>query len=261
MPYYLGDDFHLIGRHAMSDCCVTDLSSTAANGKLIIDKGAILNQTRERLEQLKSFTIEGYDELLTGKAGEEHYALLHYLTKTYHAKNDSRHVVDIGTRFIASALALGASGVTVKSFDIPESEERMAAMRERTEEEWQKDLQSTESVHIEFYNLQLLKIPDAEFQQYMATWLIVLDTFHDPYTNPFEREFLSRVVNMKSPYKFRGIMVLDDIGISDEMKRWWKELQDNAVQWGFVAHDLTSVGHDTGTGLLDFSGKVVIVEP
>jgi hypothetical protein len=32
------------------------------------------------------------------------------------------------------------------------------------------------------------------------------------------------------------------------------------MEWGFVANDLTSVAHYAGTGLLDFSGQVAIVE-
>ena len=60
--------------------------------------------------------------------------------------------------------------------------------------------------------------------------------------------------------KFEGILMLDDIHFNQEMGQWWKELQDNADQWGFKAYDLTSVGHFSGTGLLDFSGKLVIKE-
>jgi hypothetical protein len=236
------------------------LSSTAANGKLVIDKSAIRNQSKERLEQLKKFTVPEYEQFITGNPGGEHYPLLHYVTKTYHAANDCRHVVDIGTRYVASSLALGASGVHVKTFDIPASHERVAAFRGKTEAAWQQELQSNENVHIEFYNLDLLTVPDEDFHRYMATWLIVLDTFHEPYSVPFEREFLSRLVNLKDPFKFRGIMLLDDIHMNEEMERWWKELQDNAAEWGFVAYDLTSVGHFSGTGLLDFSGQVDIVE-
>ena len=88
------------------------------------------------------------------------------------------------------------------------------------------------------------------------TWLVVLDTFHKPYTVPFEREFLSRVVSMEP--KFEGILILDDIYHSKEMRQWWQEVQDNADQWGYTAYDLTTIGHSSGTALLDFSGKVVI---
>jgi hypothetical protein len=41
------------------------------------------------------------------------------------------------------------------------------------------------------------------------------------------------------------------------MQTWWKELQENAVGNGYVAHDITKIGHETGTSLLDFSGGQV----
>jgi hypothetical protein len=31
---------------------------------------------------------------------------------------------------------------------------------------------------------------------------------------------------------YKGLMVLDDIHMDEEMERWWKELQDNANEWG-----------------------------
>jgi hypothetical protein len=247
-------DFHSTRPHACSSK-TSGRSSTAVNGKLIIDKGALRNQPKERLEQLKRFTA-----LILADPGKEHYALLHYLTKTYHANTDCRHVVEIGTRYVASALALGASGVTVKAFNIPEREDHEGAFPEQTKEAWQQELQSTENVQIEFNNLNLLKASNLDFQQYMTTWLIVLDTYHETYSVQFERQFLARLVNLTDPFKFRGIILVDDIHYDAEMEHWWNELQDNAMRWGFVPHDLTSVGHDSGTGLLDFSGHVIVVD-
>ena len=89
----------------------------------------------------------------------------------------------------------------------------------------------------------------------MNTWLIMLDTFHKPYTVPFEREWLTRLIDAKF---FNGILLLDDIWLNTEMKKWWTELQDNAVRDGYVVHDITKVGHKTGTGLLDFSGDGLV---
>jgi hypothetical protein len=57
---------------------------------------------------------------------------------------------------------------------------------------------------------------------------------------------------------FKGILLLDDIHLNPEMEKWWKELQDSAGKLGFVAYDVSNVGHFSGTGLLDFSGKVRI---
>jgi hypothetical protein len=84
-----------------------------------------------------------------------------------------------------------------------------------------------------------------------------LFTHHLPYSNPFEREWLNRLLQMGD---FSGLVLLDDINLNAEMKKWWKELQDKAMERGYKTYDLTSVGHFSGTGLLDFSGKVKIVE-
>ena len=225
--------------------------------EIVIDKTAIRAQSKDSLEQLKQFTEPSYEQYMMAEAGQEHYTLWHYLTKTYHSPQDCRHIVDIGTRYTASALALGATGIDVQTFDIPTSTERTHAFRGKPEEEWQRQLIS-QGVHMKFQNLDLLTISDDDFRAYMSTWLIIVDTFHLPYKVPFEREWLERLMNMEP--KFEGIVMLDDIHLNPEMRMWWKEVQDNASQWGFVAHDVTSVGHVSGTGLLDFSGKVRIVE-
>ena len=80
----------------------------------------------------------------------------------------------------------------------------------------------------------------------------MLDTFHQPDTSPFEREFFQRLLDIE----FKGILGLDDIHLNSEMKQWWKEVQDGAVDGGYATYDITEVGHATGTGLVDFSGKV-----
>jgi len=225
---------------------------------LVIDKPAIRSQSKALLDQLKKYTVPSYEGFFMGDPGVEHYTLLHYLTKHYHAKDDCRHVVDIGTRYVASSLALGATGVPVKTFDIPTSQERVFAFRGKTEEEWRNQVETFTDVRIEFNNLDLLAVSDEDFRNYMSTWLISLDTHHLPYSYPFEREYLARLVAMKP--KYEGIMILDDIHLNPEMKQWWLELQGNATEWGFTTYDVTSVGHSSGTGLLDFSGKVTISE-
>ena len=48
------------------------------------------------------------------------------------------------------------------------------------------------------------------------------DTFHKPDTAPFEREFFQRMLDIG----FSGILGLDDIHLNDEMKKRWKELQE-----------------------------------
>lgn len=139
------------------------------------------------------------------------------------------------------------------TFDIPSSKERQAAFRGHTEEEYQEKAKST-GLNIKFHNLDLLKVSDEELKEYLGTWFVMLDTFHKPDTVPFEREFFQRILDIG----FRGILGLDDIHLNPEMKKWWKEVQDGAVDGGYTTYDISKAGHYSGTGLVDFSGKVVI---
>ena len=105
---------------------------------------------------------------------------------------------------------------------------------------------------IKFHNLDLMKASNDELKQYLGTWFVMLDTFHQPDTVPFEREFFQRMIDIG----FKGILALDDIHLNSEMKKWWKEVQDGAERGGYHTYDISEIGHLTGTGLVDFSGKV-----
>jgi hypothetical protein len=100
-----------------------------------------------------------------------------------------------------------------------------------------------------------MTVSDSDFQKFTATWLMSLDTHHLPYSVPFEREFFARLVQSG----YRGILVLDDIHLNPEMKKWWQELQGGQQIHNYHCFDVTAIGHSTGTGLVDFSGKVEIV--
>jgi hypothetical protein len=219
---------------------------------IVIDGPAIRALPKTRLQELIGFTDPRYEKHMMNAAGREHYTLLEYMTATY---GDCRHVVDIGTRFVASSLALGSHETEVWTFDLPRSTERILAFRGKTEAEWKQQVKAAK-VDIKLHNLDLIKVSDAEFRKYMSTWLIMLDTHHKPYTIPFEREWMDRLVKMAD---FKGLVLLDDIHHNAEMKRWWNELKEKANEWGYTTYDLTSVGHVSGTGLLDFSGRVKIV--
>lgn len=210
-----------------------------------IRRADIKRMDRSRLQELKHFTTRGYENHMVDKPGHSHYALLHYLTRAY--GDACRPVVDIGTRYVASSLALGASGTPVHTFDLPTSHERVDAFRGLPEHEWQSQLQDA-GVHVDFHNTHVLQLSDAEFAQTIAsTWLILLDTHHKPYTIPFEREFVERLRQSN----FQGLLVLDDIHLSPEMEEWWAELQSQ----GYRTLDVTVVGHSSGTGIVDFSGR------
>jgi hypothetical protein len=101
-------------------------------------------------------------------AGSEHYFLLHHLATKYYSEHQQpsfsstncprQHLVDIGTRYVASALAMASAPSSspmhpkVLTFDIPTSNERRRAFRGKTEEEWQSAVKA-QNIDITFHNL------------------------------------------------------------------------------------------------------------
>lgn len=231
------------------DVCNLDGSFEPPADEIIIDYEQIRRMDKSLLTNVKDFTNEEYVNYLLAEPGKEHYTLLSYLSSIY---GDCRHFTDIGTRVVASALALGSNLKSpVWTFDLPSSSERKGAFRGRTEEDWQSRAHTT-GLDIKFHNLDLIKASNDELKQYLGTWFVMLDTFHQPDTVPFEREFFQRMIDIE----FKGILALDDIHLNSEMKQWWKEVQDGAERGGYHTYDITEIGHVTGTGLVDFSGKV-----
>jgi len=251
---------------ADADAAVSCVQGSSLSKPIVLDFAAIQAfDPKDRFEEIKGFTAVDYEQYLLGPAGSEHYILLHYLATHYaddptsSCPEQRRHMVDIGTRYVTSALALASAVPThpiVWTFDTPESMERTGAFRDgKSEEDWQNDVKAHE-MDITFYNLDLLSVSDEEFTKYMNTWFIMLDTENEPDTHPFEREWLQRLIGAQF---FNGIILMDDIHVNDEMEKWWNELKENAERDGYVVYDLTKVGHATGTGMLDFSGGQVTV--
>ena len=221
--------------------------------QIVIDYDKINGISKAPLERVQDYTTKDYAKFLLKRAGTEHYDFLNFISMTY---GDCRHMMDIGTRSVTSALALGSNQtLPVWTFDLPGSGERHSAFRGASEEEWQKKVLGV-GVDIKFHNLDLMKVSDSELKKYIGTWFIMLDTLNLPDTVQFEREFFQRLLDLG----FKGILGLDDIDLNDEMKKWWKEVQDNAMKRGYTTYNLTKIGHYSGTGLVDFSGKVTIKE-
>ena len=198
--------------------CPLDGSFDPPGSAIIIDYDKIRTMDKSPLEKVQDFTTDDYVEFMLADAGKEHYAFLNYLSNTF---GDCRHFTDIGTRVVASSVAIGSNLKSpVWTFDIPTSTERRAAFRGDTEERYQAKAKSI-GLDIKFHNLDLLKVSDEELKEYVGTWFVMLDTFHKPDTSPFEREFFQRLLDIK----FKGILGLDDIYLNAEMKQWWKEVQ------------------------------------
>lgn len=238
-----------IAKTVVSKCA--EEGSFTPPSDIIIDYEKIRKMDKSPLRRVKDYTISDYEQYLLGDAGEEHYAFLNYISATY---GDCRHFTDIGTRYVTSSLAAGSNLITpVWTFDLPSSEERTDAFRGESEENWQKSVQNI-GVNIKFHNLDLMKVSDEELNLYLGTWFVMLDTHHLPDTVPFEREFFQRIIDIG----FKGVLALDDIHLNTEMEKWWKEVQDGSEKGGYKTYDITEIGHFSGTGVVDFSGKVTI---
>merc|ERR1712086_503559 len=223
------------------------------SGKVVVDYDEIRAYDNSKIVEIMAFTIPGYEEYMSAPAGKEHYVLWAYMTKLLLDENPEVPYIDIGTRHVSSALALGIAGRPVRTFDLPDTGERIPAFRGKTEEEWQQQVTAA-GVHITFCTESLINESAEWFAPVMKSPLIVLDTHHLPFTVPFERQFLWRLIALE----YDGIVLLDDIHLNEEMERWWTELEtDNNGH--YVMHDLTAVGHASGTGMLDFSHRVEIV--
>ena len=71
-----------------------------------------------------------------------------------------------------------------------------------------------------------------------STRFIMLDTNHDGI---FENQFYSKLKEIN----YKGILFLDDIHLNPMMKIFWDGITEEK-------YDLTSKGHNTGTGIVIF---------
>ena len=146
------------------------------------------------LHRVKEFTVESYEQYMLSDAGREHYPFLNYMSASY---GDCRHITDIGTRYVASSLAIGSNLKTpVWTFDIPLSTERQAAFRGKSEEEWQKQVQDV-GVNVKFHNLDLLKVSKEDTYEHIL----------EPFSSCWIRS-MNLTLNHLNASSFRGCLIL-----------------------------------------------------
>ncbi len=183
---------------------------------------------------------------------DQHYALLCYLSKL---APPGAVMVELGTALGLSAMALACNpGVSrVLSFDVMDCEATLAAHNGITRERLR-----TELPQVRFLTgadpMGALWAPDV-----LKASVILLDTYHEPDTRPFERGFVDFLVRNR----FAGILVLDDIWVNAQMTNWWTT--DIVAQRTSLPpprrYDLTPWGHASGTGVVDFTGTMDTVSP
>lgn len=200
--------------------------------------------------KLMFLTLPEYREYASLPPGVEHYALISYFATLFSKSPFS--FIDIGTRFGTSALAMAAYGHHVITYDLPGSNELNSAIIDikMTKTQWNNELKKL-GCNITAVEAHILQLSVEEFEPIRRAPFIVLDTHHRPYSTPFEREFIDRLVASK----YAGVVILDDIHEHSEMDTWFDELVCSRYR-PFTVYDITQVGHATGTGLLDFGSRV-----
>jgi len=150
----------------------------------------------------------------------EHYKFLSYISSLF----EDILIFDVGTNYGGSALALSDNAMNkVVSYDIVP----ICQIK--------NDVENIE-----------LRIGDVlEDERLLNAGIILLDTMHD---GTFENRFYKYLVQNN----YKGILLLDDIHLNQQMENFWANIQT-------VKYDLTDVGHLTGTGLVDFTGRVTII--
>lgn len=145
----------------------------------------------------------------------EHYRLIAHLSTLF----ENEIIFDIGTNKGYSALALAYNPTNkVVSYDIVDC--RAVACME-------------ELGRVEFCIGDVRQDP-----RLSQTPLVMLDTDHD---GGFERQFYRYLQRIG----YKGLLFLDDIHFSPQMKEFWNSISEPKV-------DLTFLGHWSGSGLVDF---------
>jgi len=159
--------------------------------------------------------LGGFKEWFVDVSGREHYRLLISVSNLV----KDTLILDIGTNYGASALALGTNiSNRVISYDITKHAES------------DNVLQSNILFKIEniLHNPEIIE----------KSQIIMLDTAH---TGDFEQEFYDHLKNSD----WKGILLLDDIYLNDAMKTFWENIDK-------PKHNISNIGHFTGTGLVIF---------
>ena len=154
------------------------------------------------------------------EAGTTKYKLYSYLAKQVGGKM----VLDIGTLFGGSALALSTSDKNVISYDLMSIETHQPGALDK--------------------NNIILRVADfmEDEIEYDLVDLIVIDV--DPHDGLQEPPMIEFLVDMG----FKGLIILDDIHLSPEMEQMWNNFE-------YEKHDATEVGHFSGTGILNIGNK------
>lgn len=177
-------------------------------------------------------TRQDHKSLLLSPAGHEHYKLLAYISLNL----NNAKIIELGTHNGTSSTAMSINPTNhIRTYDI-----------------------------IDIYSVK--KQPDNvtriignifdinEQYHLLESDFIFLDTAH---TGDFEMQVYEYLYN----HNYKGFIIFDDILWSNEMISFWDKISNN------IKYNITNIGHGkgngpkgniSGTGLVDFSGKIII---
>jgi len=151
------------------------------------------------------------------EAGEEAYKLYAFLSTTF----DNGVILDVGSRFGNSALSLSYNETNqVISYNIVE--------------------EGASDISKDNITWKLMDFREDDTIDYDQVKMILIDV--DPHDGKQEPEMIQYLREKK----WQGILLLDDIHKSGEMKSFWNTFNEESKV------DVTAVGHQSGTGLVEF---------
>jgi predicted O-methyltransferase YrrM len=164
-----------------------------------------------------------YQKYFLEEPGKEPFKLIAYLSK-----HIGGNAIDMGTLYGSSALALSYNEDTqVLTLDvkkhIPETQDIVTPLN-RT-------------------NIRMIVASCQSILPHAAKAdLILLDIDINLTTE------IKKIVHDLIYYKYKGVLVLDNIHVNQDMKQVWNEIPTQIKKI-----DATSIGHHTGTGILIFN--------
>jgi predicted O-methyltransferase YrrM len=175
-----------------------------------------------------------YKDFLTKGAGEEHYKLLNFLAKKVAEGKNGILVSDIGTLYGSSAIAFATAhpSVQVTTYDIANLIPTINGV---------KTINQVSNIRRKFMSGQL------DVANIAKSDLVLLDI--DPHEGVEERKF----VQLLKDHGFKGLLVVDDIHLNQEMIDFWESVSLRKV-------DITELGHWTGTGIIVYDPDTLDIQ-
>jgi predicted O-methyltransferase YrrM len=187
--------------------------------EIVLDKNAINDIDLTPLGKYVDWNTNNY-QFFNLEAGKEHYKLLAYLSQTLNCPK----LVEIGTYLGYSAVAFSINpNKQICSYDIfnwlPSEEDGKTTAESKS--------------NIKLYVGDYMN----DFEEIVkGTDLIMIDIDHSGVTE-------AEIMDILRKQGYKGLVLLDDINLNDEMRKFWASIPEKKL-------DITSVGHWSGTGLV-----------